>query len=94
MKLAKYSVNDGPRRDCLRVNWVGLPKGFMVRRYTQTGYCSGHLTGRGGWGNPEQARVFTTPGAAVMAAQRERCRIFIIAQNVASKRMWRKGARK
>lgn len=86
MKLEKYSVDGGPRRDCLRVNWVGLPKGFIVRRYTQTGYCSGHLTDRGGWGSPDQDRVFTTPGAAVMAAQVARCRIFIIAQNVAERR--------
>ena len=94
MKLTQYSVDGGPRRDCLRVNWVGLPKGFIVRRYTQQGFCSGHLTGRGGWGSPEQARVFNTPQEAVKAATGNGCRIFIIAQNVASKRMWRKGASK
>lgn len=65
----------------IRVNWLGLPKGYYVRRITRNGAVSGHLTDRGGWGNPHIAQVFETVDLAGAAAQAAGARLWEVLDN-------------
>jgi len=71
----------GGARETIRVNWRGVRAGFIVRRQSQTGYVTGHLTDRGGWGRPSVANVFETAQDAADAGHRAMARFFAVLHN-------------
>lgn len=51
----------------VKVNWLGLPRKFYVRRTSATGYVTGYLTDRGGWGTTRLAIPFESAADATSA---------------------------
>lgn len=78
--MTKYNDN-GVWREVIRVNWIGLPSGFVARRQNSNGCITGHLTNRDGWGKPHIAQVFPTAQEACNAAHATGARFVAILHN-------------
>lgn len=79
--MIQYSFN-GVWLPVIRVNWFCIKDGgFIVRRLSRTGYVTGNLTDRGGWGGAHIAKVFSTAQEAANAAAHAGCRFFAVLHN-------------